>query len=83
MSRHGGVVEAVLAVSFESVRAFREKTREKSEPVSSGIATGASEARSSVARGPHGSSSKEGNLGKVGRTRPHGVARSAEANGAS
>lgn len=52
MSLHGGVVEAVSAAQLESVRAFREKAREKSVPVSGWVATGASEARSSVVRGP-------------------------------
>lgn len=57
------------------------KAREKTVPVSSEVATGASEARSNVARGSTGT--PHGELGKMGRTRPHGVARSAEANGAS
>lgn len=54
MSLHGGVIEAVSAAQIESVRAFREKAREKSVPVSGWVATGASEARSSVVRGPKG-----------------------------
>lgn len=82
MSLHGGVTEAVSAAQIESVRAFREKAREKSVPVSGWVATGASEARSSVVRGPKESLTGE-NLGKSGRTRPHGVTRSAEAFRAS
>jgi hypothetical protein len=54
MSLHGGVNEAVSAAQLESVRAFREKAREKSVPVSGWVATGASEARSSAVRGPKG-----------------------------
>jgi hypothetical protein len=83
MSLHGGVNEAVSAAQIESVRAFREKAREK---IGAGIGLGCD-------RGVRGSvecrtwaqrdSSLGENLGKSGRTRPHGDARSAEAFRAS
>lgn len=79
---HGGAVEAVSAISFESVRAFREKAREKSEPVSSRVATGASEARSSVVRGPTGTS-KRGTWGTSEEHAPTASRDQLKRNGAS